>query len=114
MNFSERSMRISPVISPSEVRVTYSYRRKLLKQAFVPGALVVPVAGERVSGPIQVAVSGRDHAALSTVHENCQACDLRLDAVAQGTDQVRAENADFRSQHFRMNRVVDQRRNRLA
>ena len=63
----------------------------------------------RIARLIQVAVVGRDHAALGAVDEDRHAAGPRFDLVAERADQVGAENADAVAEHLRMDRVIHQR-----
>ncbi len=68
----------------------------------------------RIPRLIQVAIVGRDHSPLGAVHEQGRTPGLSFDLLAKRPDQVRAEDADAVAQDFRMDRVVDERGDRLA
>ena len=65
-------------------------------------------------GLVEVAVVGRDHAALGAVHEQAPCRRLRLDLVAERADEVGADDADVVAEDLGMDGVVDQRGDGLA
>ena len=83
-------------------------------QALVPGAGVVPMRLLRIARLVEKAVVGRDHSSLGAVHENRHPTGLFFQAIPERADQIGAEEARVGAEHLRMNRVVDERRDRLS
>ena len=91
-------------------RATHNPQR-LVGEQMANAAALVPSLHVFAIRPADV---GSDHPPLRAVHENTGAAAARRDAIVQRPDHVRTENALTRAKHFGVNRVVDQRGERLA
>src|SRR5262245_6220869 len=63
---------------------------------------------------IELAVIGCDHSALCAVHEHSHPAQVGFEPVAEWADEIRTDQSDSIAQDLGMNRVVNDRADRLA